>query len=364
MIWIIFAAMTAVVIAGLLRPIVKGQAVPEGHDRNAYDRAIFRDQLAELDRDVERGSIAAAEAEGARNEISRRLIAAAVAPEARRPLGSPSMALLAALIVPAVALPLYLKAGNPLLPDVPLAARLETATETGDYEALIAKVERHLASKPDDVEGWKVLLPAYRKAMRWSAVAEAQRNILRLSEPTAAGVADYGEALAMANQGQVSAEAHDIFRKALALDPKLPKARFYDALAKKQQGKAGEAKAAFEAFLADTPADAPWRGTLVAEMQDMSSRPPALDQQTMQDATSMSAEDQQAMIRSMVDGLDEKLKTSGNDIAGWLRLIRARGVLGEAGKARLAYETAKAQFKDDADALAALDGLAKEMSIQ
>ena len=364
MIWIIFAAMTAVVIAGLLRPVVKGQAQPEGHDRNAYDRAIFRDQLAELDRDLERGSIAAPEAEAARNEISRRLIAAASAPEVSRPLGSPSMALLAALIVPAVALPLYLKAGNPLLPDVPLATRLEKAAETGDYEALIAKVERHLASTPDDVEGWKILVPAYRKAMHWTDVAEAQRNILRLSEPTAAGIADYGEALTMANQGLVSAEAHDIFLQALALDPKLPKARFYDALALKQEGKADDAKAAFEAFLAETPADAPWRSMLVAEMQDMSARPPALDQQTMKDASSMSPEDQQAMIRSMVDGLDAKLKANGNDIGGWLRLIRARGVLGEAGKARLAYETAKAQFKDNPDALTALDGLAKEMSIQ
>lgn len=364
MIWIIFAAMTAVVIVALLRPIAKGQVLAEGEDRDAHDRAIFRDQLAELDRDLERGAIAAAEAEAARNEISRRLIAAASQPSAPRPLGTPPMALLAALIVPLVALPLYLKAGSPLLPDVPLKERLATAAENGDEEALIAQVELHLAAKPDDLKGWEVLVPIYRKAMRWADVAEAQRNILRLSKPTAGGLADYGEALVMANQGTVTSSAHDIVRQARALDPKLPKARFYDALALKQQGNLGAAKAAFEAFLAETPADAPWRSMLEAEIQDMASRPPALDQQTMQDASAMSAEDRQAMIRSMVDGLEEKLKANGGDIDGWLRLIRARGVLGEADKARLAYETAKVQFKDDADALAALDGLAKEMSIQ
>ena len=177
-------------------------------------------------------------------------------------------------------------------------------------------------------------------------------------------MADYGEALVMASQGMVSAQAHDIFTKALALDPKLPKARFYDALALKQEGKTDEAKAAFDAFLADTPEDAPWRPMLVAEMQDMSSRPPALDQQTMQDAAGMSSGDQQAMIRGMVDGLEEKLKANGDDLQGWLRLIRARGVLGEAEKAKSAYDTAKTQFKDNAQALATLDGLAKEMNIQ
>ena len=168
---------------------------------------------------------------------------------------------------------------------------------------------------------------------------------------------------AMANQGLVDAEAHGIILRALALDPKLPKARFYDALALKQEGKMEEAKAAFEAFLADTPADAPWRDMLVAEMQALSSRPPALDQQTMQDAAAMSPEDQQAMIRSMVDGLEEKLKIDGTDLEGWLRLIRARGVLGERDKARAAYDTAKARFTDNQQALAALDGLAKEMNI-
>jgi cytochrome c-type biogenesis protein CcmH len=355
--------MTAAAIALLLRPIAKGQAEAGVLDRNAHDRAIFRDQLAELDRDLERGTIVAAEADAARNEISRRLIAAA-SPVASRPAATPPMALLAALIVPLVAVPLYLKAGNPLLPDVPLRERLAQAAETGDEEALIAKVELHLASKPDDLQGWKVLVPAYRTAMRWADVAEAQRNILRLSQPTAESLADYGEALTMANRGEVSASAHDSLRQALALDPKLPKARFYDALALKQQGKAADAKAAFEAFLADTPEDAPWRAMLLAEMQDVSSRPPALDRQTMQDAAAMTPEDRQAMIRTMVDGLEEKLKADGNDIEGWLRLIRARSVLGDGEKAKQAFERASALFKDDSRALASLAGLAKEVGLQ
>jgi cytochrome c-type biogenesis protein CcmH len=364
MIWIIFAALTAAVIAVLIRPVVKGEALSPGHDRNDFDRAVFRDQLAELDRDVERGTIGAVEAGAARNEISRRLIGTASAvPKAAR-VGAPLMALVAVLIIPAVALPLYLKTGSPALPDVPLADRLENATKTGDYDALVVKVERHLAQNPDDLEGWKVLAPAYRKGMRWADAAEAQRNIVRLSKPDAAAMADYGEAIVMANQGLVSAEAHDIILKALMLDQKLPKARFYNALALKQEGRTAEAKAAFDAFLADTPADAPWRPMLLAEMQDLSSRPSAPDQQAMKDVAGMTPEDQQAMIRTMVDGLEEKLKSNSADLDGWLRLIRARTVLGDREKAKLAYDAARTQFKDNQQALAALDGLAKEMNFQ
>jgi cytochrome c-type biogenesis protein CcmH len=356
--------MTLGVIAVLLLPVLRRGAAGEVADRNAYDRAVFRDQLAELERDLERGSIAPADAEAARNEISRRLIAAAEQPGSKRSMTVPAIAIASVLLVPLVALPLYLKAGNPGLPGVPLSERMAKAEEKGDYEALMVKVEQHLAQNPDDIEGWKVLAPAYRRGMRWTDAVEAHRNIVRLSPPDAMALADYAEAMVMAGEGMVSAQAHELFGKALTLDPKLPKARFYDALALKQENKTEEAKAAFEAFLKDTPADAPWRPMLLAEMQDMGAKPPALDQETMASAQSMAPEDQQAMIRSMVDGLEERLAANPDDLDGWLRLIRSRAVLGEADKAKAAYDKALAQYSGNADALAQIAALAKDMNLQ
>jgi cytochrome c-type biogenesis protein CcmH len=364
MIWIVFAAMTLGVLALLLSPVLRRAAGEGDADRNAYDRAVFRDQLAELDRDLERGVIGPAEAEAARNEISRRLIAAAERPPEKRSMVRPAMALIAGLIVPLVALPLYLKSGSPGLPGVPLSQRLAQAEEKGDYEALIVKVEQHLAKNPDDLDGWKVLAPAYRRGMRFADAVEAHRNIVRLSPPDPLALADYAEAMVMAGEGMVSAEAHDLFGMALALDPKLPKARFYDALALKQEGKTEEAKAAFEAFLKDTPEDAPWRPMLLAEMQQMGAKPPALDSETMASAQNMAPEDQQAMIRSMVDGLEERLTANPDDLDGWLRLIRSRAVLGEAGKAKAAYDKALVHYSGNADALAQISALAKDMSLQ
>ena len=129
-------------------------------------------------------------------------------------------------------------------------------------------------------------------------------------------------------------------------------------------GESAEAKAAFEAFLKDTPADAPWRQMLLAEMQDMSAKPPALDQQTMADAQNMSSEDQQAMIRSMVDGLDQKLAANPDNLDGWLRLIRARVVLGDTDKAKTAYKKALEVYSGNEDALAQIAALARDMKIE
>ena len=367
MIWIVFAAMTAAVVSALLVPVIRNRGRAHTVDRNAHDRAVFRDQLAELERDVQRGTIGAAEAEAARNEISRRLIAVAeVTPDqGKRPaLGVPVAAILAALLIPAIALPLYLKAGSPNLPDVPLAVRIADAEQNSDFDALILKVEKHLASNPDDLQGWKVLAPTYQRLERWGDAAEAYRNILRLSTADAATLADYGEALVMQGQGMVSAEAHALFTKALALDAKLPKARFYDALALKQEGKTDAAKAAFQSFLTDSPPDAPWRSMVTSEIDSLTGRPPALDSKTMADAANMSADDQQAMIRSMVDGLEEKLAANPDDLDGWLRLIRARAVLGDTDKAKTAYDKALTQFSGNGDALAQIAGLGREMNIQ
>ena len=346
MIWLVFAIMTAAVLAALSMPLWQGRAtVAPGRDH--YDRAVFRDQLAELERDRARGAIGAAEAEAARNEISRRLIQAARPPSQAVTGKARALGLIGAALVPLVAIALYLNSGMPRLADVPLAARLEKAVDNQDFAALIAKVERHLGQNPDDVEGWKVLAPAYKRERRWQDAADTYANIIRLSHPDATLIADYGEMLVFANDGMVTAEAARAFAAALRADAKLPKARFFAALASKQEGRRADAQQAFEALLAGSSADAAFRPMVEAELKDLAA-----------------AADQQAMIRAMVNGLEERLKTDTGDLEGWQRLIRSRAVLKELDKARAAYATARHHFSDRPEALAALDGLATELNIK
>jgi cytochrome c-type biogenesis protein CcmH len=360
MLWIVFVVLTAAVMALLLLPVLRPPAAAPA--RADFDRAVFRDQLAELDRDVERGAIGIAEAEAARNEISRRVLAAG-RPAAGPKADSPLVAIVGILIIPLVALPLYWAFGHPMMADVPRAERLANAVANQDMPAMLAQVESHLDANPNDLQGWQVIAPAYRRAERYDDAARAYKRILELSQPTAETMADLGEVLVYANRGMVPAEAVHAFAGALQLDASMPKARFFMAVALKQQGKAAEAKAAFEALLKDSPGDAPWRPAVEAELNPAGSSAPSLSQDQMAAGASMPAGDQQAMIRSMVDGLETKLKTDGNNLGGWLRLIRARSVLNEPDKARAALASARAQFKDQPDAQGQLDGLAKELNL-
>jgi cytochrome c-type biogenesis protein CcmH len=222
-IWIVFAFLAAAAVAALAWPLLVGRPGPAS--RAGYDQAVFRDQLAELERDQARGLIGTVEAEAARNEIARRLLA--VSDAAETPAGSGRRLQLAALAaVPALALGLYAATGNPHLPDVPRQERLAAALETQDMPALVAKVEDHLAANPDDIEGWSVLAPSYRKMERYEEAANAYAQLLRLAQPSAGLLADYGEMLVLANRGLATAEASRAFAQAMTLDAKHPKARY------------------------------------------------------------------------------------------------------------------------------------------
>jgi cytochrome c-type biogenesis protein CcmH len=211
---------------------------------------------------------------------------------------------------------------------VPLQERLKGAIANQDFEALVATVEAHLAQNPNDLAGWKVLAPAYKREQRWADAAEAYANILRLAPPTSEAIADYGEMLVFVDEGMVTNEAERAFAEALKLDAKNSRARFYYDMALKQEGKA-----------------------------------PALNDEQIAAGQTMSTQEQTAMIDGMMDGLEQKLGTDSRDLEGWKRLIRARRISNEIDKAKISLNLAMNIFKDEPAALDALQGLAKELGI-
>jgi cytochrome c-type biogenesis protein CcmH len=360
--FVIFALLAAAVMLAVCWPVLKGRAV--GPARAQYDEAVFRDQLAELERDKARGLIGPVEAEAARNEIARRLLSAGRAEAATANPGAGKWAILAAAgFIPVLSLALYLALGAPGRPDMPLKARLDNAVANNDLAALMAKAEAHLAENPDDLQGWEVLAPLYRGTERYADAAKAYGHILRLKGPDAGVFADYGEMLVLANAGLVPKEATQAFAEALKRDASSPKARFYAGLALKQDGRTADALALWQALLAETKPSDSWRQVLEQQIASVKPGAPALSDEQVAATENMNQEDREKMIRGMVDGLEERLKSMPADLEGWQRLIRARAVLGEMDKARQAYATAKEQFKADAQAIATLAQSAKQLGL-
>jgi cytochrome c-type biogenesis protein CcmH len=350
-VWLAFALMTGAAILSVLVPLARArQAAMAG---SGTEVAVYKDQLAEIDRDREAGFIGPAEAEAARIEVSRRLIAAADRSEAAGTDGATRrrriVAVAAIVAIPLIAAGAYALKGQPGYPGQPLAERAQQAPGQADIAMLIGRVEAHLAANPQDGRGWEILAPVYLRLGRIPEAVRARANALRLLGATADREADLAEAETIAAQGVVTAEAKAGFLRALALAADHPKAGYFLGLAAEQDGKPDEARALWTKLAETAPANAPWLGLIRSEIARLDGA--ATPQPTAAD------------IRGMVESLAARLAADGSDFDGWLRLVRSYAVLGEGAKAREAAASARQRFAAEADKMARLDALVRELGL-
>ena len=371
MVWVIFALLTGVAVFSVLWPLSRP---PLATDTRELDVAFYKAQTAEIERDATRGVIGPQEAEVARNEAGRRLVAASQR-DIRDIRHSSRLATLAVAVgtlvfIPAVALTLYLRVGAPELPDDPLEARLNADPQTMDMATIIAKIERAVAKNPNDGRGWSILARIYGRLGRNDDAIAAYRNEIRILGPSEERLASLGEAETAANGGKISADARKAFEQAITLNPKSPRARFYIGLASEQEGKKTEALTIWKQLVADSPPNASWVPAVQSRIAAVSGdpTPPAGedDGQAKMAATvaAMPKDQQQAMIHGMVDRLASRLKENSGDIDGWLRLVRAYRVLDESDKAKTALTDARRTFSSDTAATKRLDDLARELGLE
>ena len=414
--WIILTTLTALAAAWLTIPLVRRQEARV--DARAATIAVLQDQLADIDVQLAAGSIQPGEAEGLRNELRRRLLAAGHIPVDRdRTMGQNALSGLAlglAALVAVAAAALYAQMGQPELAGpaapAPLAAPTaaappQSATAQGEVNQLITGLEQKMQATPQDPEGWRMLGWSYFQTGRYADAAKAYARAIALKPDGVGYQSAYGEALVQEAGGQITPAAAAAFEQAAARDGADARARYFLAVRKSETG---DRKGAIEDMLklvADSPADAPWLPQLRAVIQqtaqaaniDIAARlaatkpvgsaavpglPPPVaaaaaanaaptnagvmpspSRDQVQAAQAMNPADRQAMIASMVDRLAAKLKANPRDEAGWVRLMRARQVLGDAAAAKTARDAALAALAGDAAAQARIKAAAAEMGL-
>lgn len=365
--WIISALLTVLVAVVLLSPLLRASARATRYDEG--EAAVYRDQLRELERDKAEGLISAEDADYARAEIGRRLLAiagrekaaedgeavAATSPSVPRRYTLSQAFIL--LCLPVIGLAGYLEIGSPGTPDAPLEARI--ADPGDDVDLLVAKVERHLATTPDDGNGWNVLAPVYFRIGRFDDAELAYRNAIRILGPDAERMNGLGETVVMRNDGIVTDDAQMAFQASLKLEPNNPRADFYLALALEQSGRRAEALTAFQNIAKASPPTAPWMPLVNQHIATNSAGAPLSDQpaqaapegtaqaqnpaapgnptaEDVANAGAMSEADRGEMIRGMVASLDARLKEDPNNFEGWMRLVRSYAMLDDKEKAQAA----------------------------
>lgn len=361
MFWIALLVLLCSAVVLMFWPLLRQKTSMTVLDHAILQHASREEELA---RQYAAGLMTAQEHKAASIEQARQLLAlqakSGAGNERARTLSlaqRKSMIGLALLGVPVLAIGLYLRLGQPALPDSPLVARMAQSSKVAsiNVEDATAKLEAHLLKNPDDGKGFEVIAPVYMRMERFSDAAHAYGRVVALLGETPERLTDWGESQMAAAGGVITPEAQAALERAVALDSNFAKARFYLARLKEQNGDNAGAYQALVDLAALLPPGMP-QARVREEIERFhvegkapaGSRPPA----AAEAIASLPAPEQAAMIRNMVDGLSARLAEKGGNAEEWLRLITARMVLGEREAAIAHLTEAKTLFKDNAEVMA------------
>ncbi len=381
MIWLSYAVLTLAAVTLLIWPVIRN-AKTTAQETEA-DQSVYRAQLDEVERDLSHGILTDAEAETARVEIKRRLLAASRRSGPSDDKNAPAIRMFAvtaiAVTVPFGALAIYLSIGTPGLPAAGSEDRRAEALanpDMADFDILIEDLADRLRQDPDSSEGWVLLARSYRQVNRLEESASAYRRALAIGATNVETYTEFADTLTALNNGTVTPEAADIFRAVLRTNRDEPRSRFYLGLAEAQAGNVANAIAIWRDLTADAPADAPWLAmvrdqmgqvAMASNIMPMTVTPrhpldgeavpspaiaaplqqgviPEADEEDFRpDVSALAGRfsgDELVMIQEMVGGLEARLEFGPEDYDGWMQLGRSYGVLGDTEKSANAYRQA------------------------
>ena len=396
--WIITIGLTVVVAALFVLALVRRDDKSDG--KADYDLRVYRDQLTEVDRDLERGVLSDANASRVRTEVSRRILTADTERrvESDRSGGAPkALAIALALILVGGSFTTYkgfgpiTGLGAPGYGDLALAERIAFADElretrpsqaeaeaslpqqppiaefNEDYLKLVQTLRDTIAARPDDIQGHVLLAQNESNLGNFIAAYGAQGRILDLKgdQSTTEDLTRYADLLVLAAGGYVSPEAEQAARVVLSRAPDNGVARYYMGLMMAQTGRPDLAFRVWDRQLRNGPEDAPWIAPILAQIPEMAQRAgvnyqiPAIGSAPARGPTSgdieaagnMTGAERIEMIEGMVAGLSDRLATDGGPAEEWAQLIGALGVLGRTDQAFAIFKNAEIVFADKPSAI-------------
>lgn len=363
--WIIGACLALLTVGFVLAPIWRRGRETVDHAEGAL--AIFVDQIREVDREAADGLISAAEAEAAKVEIKRRMLAVERGDRRAPATRSGGIAVMAAaVVVPVIAGVIYWQTGAPGTQSLPYAERQAERAEDAEIADLTSRLRQRLLADENGgpTDGWMLLGQTYMRMERYGDAALAFARVIDRPEASAGMLTQYAEALIAAESGTVTNRAAVVLERAAMMDPDNPAATYYRAQWLDQEGRADDARALLADRLAREESYQPWMDVFVAQINRISQAsgaapvsvedfverlpeaPRGPTREDMENAAEMSPEERMDFVRSMVAGLAARLEDEPGDLDGWLRLARAYTVLDEIAKAREAYEAAQGLLAD------------------
>lgn len=390
-IWIDISLISLLVAAAALWPLLRRSTHSSAADTTEADEAIavekrlYQQRLNELDADIARGVLDEGAAQEARAELGRALLASAERAVSLSPQNSKfiqPILIVMVLLAIGCAYGVYWKIGAPTLHGQPIQSIESASADQVEIQTAIVQVEEQMLKTPDDVRGWRVLAPIYRRMGESDKAIHALHQILALDGPTVEAQTELAEMLLLVEGDANRNEAKQLLGAARETLPNEVKPRFLLAVIAMQENEFDLASELWRGLLTDLDSNGGPEETWVEIAREGLVQAQAAE--TATDATagaaqidptalnptpeeieaigSLNTSDRQEVIKNMVESLGQRLQNEGGTLAEWQRYIRSLTVLGETQQAEDARDLALENLSDPTER-SELEALANELGL-
>jgi cytochrome c-type biogenesis protein CcmH len=272
--WVLAALMSVLALAFVLVPLLRARGTAAGPTSAQVNLEVLRSQRREIEADVASGVLPReARAEALEELVGRAEQDLAQAPAAmesvaRRPWPA---AIAVAIAVPALAFGLYARLGNPGAAAEVVSAKASQGLSDRDVVAMVDKLAVKVRERPDDVQGWALLARSTAALGRFDESVRAYEHLARLVPPDAGLLADWADALGMAQGQSLAGRPRELIEQALKIDPANHKALALAGTAAMDAGDYAASARYWNALAAQMPegsADATQINAILAEVRE------------------------------------------------------------------------------------------------
>jgi len=368
--WVSVIVLLIVALGLIILPLLRNNDtsfLPNEADATAV---FYKSQLKELSDDLSASKLLPEEFDAAKLELDRELLRLATSQPSPNSGASTSnwinMTVIVAVLL--VAVVTYVGIGSPGFQNVPLDVRT-AASDQIDVDDAVLKIKAHLASNPEDIQGWRVIAPVYMRQQNYPDAVLAFRNIVRLGGANADALTDLAEAVMLLNGGDASGEPLELLSQAASKDPAHIRSHFYLAGEATRTEQYESAISLWSQLIDSSVGTEEWLSTAQAglnfaqehlgvEATVFELKGPTSDD--LEAASELSAEDRLQMIEQMVAGLAERLSSEGGSPQEWAQLLNAQMVQNDEPAAKMALRQARAVLIAEPAALEVFENLVSE----
>lgn len=287
----------------------------ENLEHDAVNITVYRDQLAELDKDLENDILTPEQYNKSKQELQQRMLqdvpdGEEVIIQKNKKIHNIATSAVIVLILPLAAVFLYLVIGDTrgLLPQAQLANATQMNRDGGsdapaghdNFSSVLENLIARLNKNPEDIEGWIMLGRTYAIMQRYTDATNTYAKLAELVPNNPQILSDYADVLAMKNQGSLAGKPTELIHQALSIDPQYPKALALAGTAEFEQEKFEQAAAHWEKLLEVIPADSQLAKSVKASIDEAKSLA-AGNKGTTSEQLAKASEPQQTNVQSEKD---------------------------------------------------------------